>query len=121
MNQLREHRRKLMSQVFYQYASSTDPKIDKHAIYQALDWWSWYWVLVEMVAVLLPTGAFLLLFGSSSWPGLLLLGTCAAIIWILLPYFRSHCSKHAVNEVDLILADPTRKQQIEQTFHALPS
>jgi hypothetical protein len=121
MDQLRRHRGKLMSQVFYRYASSTDPKIDKHAIYQALDWWSWYWVFVEMLAVLLPTGTLLLFFGSSSWPGLLLLVACAAVILIILPFFRVRCSQHADYEVDLILTDQTRKQEIEQAFSALPN
>ena len=51
--------RRLMGEVFYTYASSTAGKqvIDEHAITQALTCWSWYWVCVEAIAVLIPTAA----------------------------------------------------------------
>jgi len=69
MAKLRKERGRLMAKTFYKYASSTDPVIDKHLIYQALDWWSWYWVLVEAVAVFLPTGVSLLFLGINAGMG----------------------------------------------------
>jgi hypothetical protein len=45
-NVLKTNRKTLMADVFYKYASSTNPQIDKHLIWIALDKWSWYWAFV---------------------------------------------------------------------------
>jgi hypothetical protein len=42
MKTLYAQRNALMGDAFYKFVSSTNPKIDKHLIYEALDWWSWY-------------------------------------------------------------------------------
>lgn len=107
-----------MGRIFYRYASSTDPKIDKHLIYEALDWWSWYWVIVESVAVFIPNGI-ALLFADPSWHGWVLLGLCLLVTVIGLPFFRSHCARYARDEVHEILADSNRKNEVLQEFRAL--
>jgi hypothetical protein len=120
MDQLRESRSRLMPRIFYRYASSTDPKIDRHLIYEALDWWSWYWVVVESVAVFIPTGI-ALLFSEPTWHGWILIGACLVVSIVALPFFRSHCARYARAEVQEILADNTRKSEVNQEFRALQS
>lgn len=44
---LARSRDKAMGDVFYRYASSTDPAIDRHLIWTALDRWSWFWICIE--------------------------------------------------------------------------
>ena len=120
LEQLRSSRSQLMRPAFYRYASSTKPVIDTHLIYEALDWWSWYWVLVEGVALFLPAGI-ALLFLNAYVDGLIVLGSCLVVVVIVLPCFRSQCARYAKAEVDEILSDPTRKAEIRQLFEALHS
>jgi hypothetical protein len=53
------HRESLMREVFYRFASSRadSPLVDKHDIEHALGAWSWYWVLLEGMAVFLGCAA----------------------------------------------------------------
>lgn len=118
MDRLRAERRRLMGRIFYRYASSTDPKINKHLIYQALDWWSWYWVIVESVAVFIPAGI-ALLFSDPMWHGWAILGSCILAIVAALPFFRSHCVRYALDEVHEILSDDARKTEVQEAFRAL--
>jgi hypothetical protein len=115
---LRKKRGSAMGRTFYRYASSTDPKIDKHLIYEALDWWSWYWAQLEATAVLLPTGIALLL-STPRWHGYALLVGCLLVWCVSLPFFRYHCARYAQSQVDEILSDAERARGIQQEFNAL--
>ena len=46
----------IMSQVFYKYASSTNPVIDSHSIILTLNEWCWYWILLDSTLILLLVG-----------------------------------------------------------------
>ena len=94
---LRTSRGDLMYPVFYQYVSSTDPKIDRHLIFQALDWWSWYWVVVEVAVAVTLTG--FLLFFSSPTTGVALALTSLTLTPIVLRFLQTHCSRCAKAEV----------------------
>jgi hypothetical protein len=120
MDQLRNSRRALMGRVFYRYASSTDAKIDKHLIYEALDWWSWYWVIVEALAVFIPTGIVLWL-AEPKWHAWIVLAVCIVAGLVCLPFFRSHCARYAGAEVREILDDATRKAEVNSGFRAVSS
>ena len=119
MDQLRASRSHLMGRIFYAYASSTNPQIDRHLIVEALDWWSWFWVLTEAVALLLPIGL-VLLFVEPHWYGAAVLGACFTICMAAIPFFYWHCRRYARAEVNEILADEVRKAQIKKEFGALP-
>ena len=70
---LYKRRHKIMREIFYGYVSSTNPVIDKHSIYEALDSWTWLWVLVEAWFVFVTCGIALVFLGS--WQtGLLVAG-----------------------------------------------
>lgn len=50
-----DNRHELMREVFYKYTSSTsaNPLVDKHDIHQALDNWSFYWITIEGIFLLI--------------------------------------------------------------------
>src|SRR5690606_8924941 len=50
------HRHDLMRKTFYQFASSRSPQIDEHLIHQALDLWSWFWIVLETSVLFVLTG-----------------------------------------------------------------
>src|ERR1700694_1200174 len=49
LQRIRAGRDDLMYKVFYRYASSKTPAIDAHFIEDALDWWGWYWCILEAI------------------------------------------------------------------------
>lgn len=117
---VRAARRRLMGRVFYKYTSSTTPKIDRHLINEALDWWSWYWSIIESLAVFVAAGV-TLLFAHPMWHGWAVLSGCLVVAVIALPFFRAHCARYAADEVYAILAEETRKGQVLKAFSALSS
>lgn len=109
-------RKELMVQVFYKYASSTNPQIDKHLINKALDSWSWFWVLVESFFFALIS---LFLFIQYSAPA-----TSFVAIALLLDIFFCYLlygklKKAASNEIRAILALPGADADIRVFLNAL--
>ncbi len=115
LSKIWENRRVLMRKAFYPYASSTDPKIDKHLIYQALDYWSWYWVLVESLVVWIAT-AVALLFAKEFVLSLSIFGGCVLVFAVMHPIIWCQCIRYAQDEVDAILADNSRKDEVKKAF-----
>ena len=104
-----------MREAFYVYASSTDPRIDKHLIYQALDWWSWYWVIVESLVVWsLP--AIVLLFAAPLVLGLAIFEACILIAAVSLRLIWTQCARYAQDEVNAILSVESRKNEVKKAF-----
>ena len=104
----------LMGPVFYRFASSTNPQIDKHLICEALDWWSWYWVIVESASVFFVV-AIILIFAKAGMTVVVILA-CIAVSLGSLPFFKHHCARYAKREVQEILNNPTRKKQVKEQF-----
>ena len=114
---LRSKRRDLMNKTFYRYASSTEPKIQKHLIVSALDRWSWYWILVEFLTIGLCALVLLLCCGayqSAAWLGTVLLAFMLLGIW-----GHRFCARTAHAEIREILGDPTRSAEVKAVFDAL--
>ncbi|HEX4002897.1 MAG TPA: hypothetical protein VHX36_09615 [Candidatus Acidoferrales bacterium] len=114
---LKNKRRELMNKTFYRYASSTEPKIQKHLIVSALDKWSWYWILVEFLIIGICAFAVLLFCGAyhaASWLATALLVSVPLGIW-----GGRFCALTAQAEVREILADATRCAEIKAVFSAL--
>lgn len=118
---LRQHRKQLMADAFYAYASSTKGKavIDEHAITMALDQWSWYWILVEAQAVVLATAAALFFTHHYLWTIALL--SSLLVLLVLQLFIYEACAQYALDEVKLILQDAARKKAVAAQFHALSS
>jgi hypothetical protein len=103
----------LMGPVFYKYASSTNPQIDKHLICEALDWWSWYWVIVESATIFVIVAIVLLFARAWETVGLIMI-ICIVAFLVVLPFLKHHCARYAKREVDEILMDSTRKKEVRK-------
>jgi hypothetical protein len=112
---IRRDRIRLMNRLFYEYASSTEDKckIDHHNVTMALDQWSWYWILIESLVLLLTSSIICFVFQNSHVGyGLLLL---MIIILALAQLMKERaCKKYALIEINEILEDPTRKTEVTQ-------
>lgn len=116
---LKTERKRLMGEVFYAYASSTPgrSKIDPHTITQALTAWSWYWLCVEAIAIILPTAGILSYAGQFFWVATLL--TLVLILMLVMRVFLADCSAYADSQVRQILKEDGDRQQIAAVFNAL--
>lgn len=118
---IRANRRELMRRAFYQFASSSPgaSAIPEHYVHLALDQWSWYWVIVEnSLMLLISASAYASLghFGAST----LTLAIILASLWIL-QGLRKRCSNHALEEVQQILSDSSRRDTVMGAFGAVHS
>jgi hypothetical protein len=113
-----KHRRDLaMSEVFYKYASFTDPKIDTHLVRTAADRWGWFWVLTESSFLLSATLLVLYFWPGRISPDVLL---CALLLeFLLMLYFLRACISSAGSQVGAILAEPERKRAVSDYFSSL--
>jgi hypothetical protein len=112
------HRHELMRRTFYQFANSRSPQIDEHLIHQALDLWSWFWIVLEASLLFVLTGLALVSAGAYE-TGLITFGGAIAVATVGLPAIRLQCKRYAVAQVREILADPTREAAIRQAFSVL--
>ncbi|MGE3757732.1 MAG: hypothetical protein AB7H97_08250 [Pseudobdellovibrionaceae bacterium] len=116
---LRSDRTRMMGEVFYEYASSSSGKaaIDPHAISQALTTWSWYWLCVEAIVLLLVTSAFFAVEGQ--YPTLAAILASILALLMLMGVFKSDCGRYADSQVRQVLSDESRKAAIAAKFNAL--
>jgi len=113
IKQLYTHRNELMQDLFYKYASSKSPQIDTHNIHEALDNWTWVWVVLESWFLFFCTGV-ALLFITSWWVGSITIVVASLIGLVFCPFFISQCRKYAKLQVDEILSDSERKKIIQK-------
>lgn len=110
-------RRDAMYAVFYPYAGFKNPKIDSQLIRNALDAWGWFWVAVEAVVMFILTLVIVTILRQ--W---LFVSICVAVnllLFMFLWYQGSICKRNALREVGAIVADATRKQEIQNYFQNL--
>lgn len=109
-----ENRDEIMSNIFYKYAGYGDPCIDVHLIYMALGSWSWYWVILDTLAVTLVLGIIFLI-TNFSWISLMTI-FCIVIALNIIMYLIKNfsCKKYAILEVNSILNDKKRRHQINK-------
>jgi hypothetical protein len=112
------HRHELMRKAFYQFASSKAPQIDEHLIHQALDLWSWFWIVLEASVLFIFTGLVLVSAGAYE-TGLVTFGGAIAAAAVGLPAIRLQCKRYAVAQVRAILTDPAREVAVHQAFVVL--
>jgi hypothetical protein len=110
-------RDRLMKDVFYKYASSTKPLIDTHAITSALTNWSWYWCALEACVYLTATSLILIAFGAWQPAAWMLLTSVALTIVMRLLRYDSGSTANA--EIEEIMADETRRNEVAARFDAL--
>ena len=116
---LKTRRRELMRAVFYRYTSSWQPVIDAHYVTMAMDQWSWFWVLVESIPIWVAVGVVLAVYERFVAAGLVGAGLVGAAI--ILTWSWSMSIKYAKQQVDEILSDGQRRQEVKGVLSALSS
>lgn len=119
---IRSHRKDLMAEDFYRYASSTpgEAVIDTHYITMALDQWAWYWILLEATALALASSAVITLLSGPNPASYGLLAFVLIAVGIL-QLMRRKSAEYAFQQVKLITDDLQRKNEIKTSFDALQS
>lgn len=105
----------LMSSCFYEYASSTDPKIDRHNIELALNEWCWFWIILDTEVLLLLTGCLFLII-QFSWFNFLCVFIFAILLLTLSWLIKKQCIIYTQAEIKDILRDKERKKVIKETI-----
>lgn len=120
IDRIAQNRKRLMSRVFYEYASSKSPNpaIDRHLIEKALDLWVWYWIVVEGVAVCVFAGTILLVFCRAYLQSAILF-LLTTIALLFLPYIWILCRGAARSEIDAIAVNGSRCEAIRSEFNAI--
>ena len=117
LQRIRAGRDDLMYKVFYRYASSKTPAIDAHFIEDALDWWGWYWCILEAICVALISA---MLAGWYRHWRLCAAFSIAALIGLIgALVIKRRCTRCAHREVNEILSDASRVIEIRSQFSAL--
>lgn len=117
LKKIKENRTDLMGKTFYKYAGYTSPAIDQHLINMALDSLCWYWIIVEGLVVTLTT--FIICIFSSKLGIIRMLFLIIIILIIACLGLRNTCKKRTSSEVNAILNDAKRKNEIKAVFDAL--
>lgn len=110
----KNNREVVMNNIFYKYASSTSPKIDRHLIDMALNVWSWYWILLDTIICLILIGISMMSY-AFDWQSLFILLCIVGVLMILMSIIKmTQCKKYALLEVDEILSDKMRKAEVNR-------
>ena len=112
-----ELRGQIMGDVFYRYASSTDPAIDQHLIWTALDKWSWFWVCIEGTTVGMV--AFILLLSTEAFRSAAFVGMVTLLGTLVATQINRACASIAHSEVREILRDAQRRTDVGVALRAL--
>lgn len=103
----------IMSIVFYRYASSTNPIIDTHYIYLALNEWCWYWIVLDTTDLILFIGGIFLFF-NLNWINFWFILSVLTLLFILMHLLKLQVKQYSKSEVYLIFQDKKRKENIKK-------
>jgi hypothetical protein len=117
LKKIRSKRDDLMYKVFYKYASSKSPAIDAHFIEDALDWWGWYWCMLEAICVALISASLAGWYRHWRLSAAFAIAAVLALVGAIL--IKRRCTRCAQREVSEILSDNGRVREIEPQFSAL--
>jgi hypothetical protein len=114
---LKDKRKHAMQRTFYRYASFEEPKISKALVLSAIDTWTWYWILNELLCLLCIAAGILLVFRAFDAASLLL-----ALLFILTLLFSTVyrvCGKSADHQIEELISDPERVRELQEEFGRL--
>ncbi|RTE66125.1 hypothetical protein EH243_08370 [Amphritea opalescens] len=113
------NRGRLMSKVFYKYASSRDdnPIVDKHLIEMVLDQLTWYWMIIESSFIVFCV--FCILLYLEAFEHALVVFYFGLGLVVFSKVLQGSCSKYTIQEVEVILDSAPRKREIKEQFDAL--
>jgi len=109
---------KIMSIGFYDYVSSTSPKIDPHYIYLSLNNWCWFWIFLDSMALFVMIGVFFMISNYSLFNlGIMILISLMFMGILFLIYKRA---KHfAMKEVDAIYRYVEDKEKLREEISCI--
>ena len=109
----------VMRDVFYKYASSRaeNPLVDKHDIEHALSGWSWYWVFIEAILLLLVSSVVAISFGAYEMSASFVL--LAMLCWLLAGMQRVRLYRYARPQVEAIAGNANAAAAVKAVFDAL--
>jgi hypothetical protein len=109
----RKNREKIMDDIFYKYVGYANPKIDPHLVYMAMGAWSWYWIVLDTVVVIIFTIGVSTIF-YFSWK-IVLVSIVMIFILLIISHLIKHfqCKRYAEQEIDAILMLDNAKLDIE--------
>jgi len=113
-DQLALHRRRAMERTFYAYASFEDPTISKALVLGAIEVWTWYWILLEFVILLILTDAVLFIFRSYTAASFVSLALAPLVLLFLTCY--PVCGKKVDAQIEQIISDTDRVNAIREQF-----
>ena len=104
---------KLMSKTFYQFASSTDPKIDSHYVTMALNEWCWFWIVLDTGLLLLVLGIVFLAL-NWSWINFMFVVIGVVVILVFLFLILLQTIQYTKKEISAILDDSKRFESVKK-------
>lgn len=116
-DRLRAVRKKAMQRTFYAFASFEDPKISKALVLSSIDVWTWYWILIEFLGVLVVTSGILLCYGAFvpaayTLLAILVLSSLACTAFTV-------CGSKADHQIEEIVGDSGRVDTLKREFASL--
>lgn len=114
---LQDNRKRAMQKTFYAYASFEDPKISKALVLSAIDIWTWYWILAELLFLLVLAAGVFLSVGAYG-PAAYILLMISALIILFCSVFAV-CGAKADHQIDEIVSDQGRAEVLKQEFRSL--
>ena len=109
---LARKRKAAMQRTFYLYASFEEPKISKALVLNAIDTWTWYWILAELVCLLIIAAAVLMFFGAYAPAAWILAADCGMILLFCSAF--AVCGRNADYQIQEILEDAERVKALER-------
>lgn len=108
-----KNRDKIMNDIFYKYAGYAKPVIDNHLIDMALGCWCWYWITLDSCIATIVIGS-LILINKPLFKDFTLFAGIICLLVIILFTLKNEAKKYAVREVDEIISDNKRKNEIKE-------
>lgn len=104
---------------FYSYASSTNPKIDKHYISTTLDAWCWFWIVWDssIISILMLTAGLILpVFSeiSVSFNFLIVMSLLVLVSFVLEALIMKECRKRSEAEIKAIFSIDNKQESREK-------
>ena len=111
---LKANRKPAMQKTFYAYASFEEPKISKALVLSAIDVWTWYWILAELLFLLSLAVVVLLFYREYAPAAYALVATCALIVLFCSCF--AVCGSKADHQIEEIVSDSSRVESIRKAF-----
>jgi hypothetical protein len=116
-NKLLNRRQNAMRRTFYRYASFEDPAISKASVLGAIDVWTWYWILLEGIALLLIAAIALAV--VRAYAACCVIIATAFLATLLFGTYYGICGRRADSQIEEITSDEQRVVTIRNEFNSI--